>query len=163
MAHESTVEHENDDSLNLWDSQSMEASFDGTINNNNNNELFNVTNSTMNNNIIDRNRQLIEQKLEVNESSGELINNNNNNNNTANNNNNERSGSPSMIDRFDRQRSIGQIVEKVQSQKISHQNSVPHLFAETPKAITHHHDTDDEDTDHSSNSDQNDEYKDKSL
>lgn len=156
MAHESTVEHENDDSLNLWDSNSMDASFDGTttfINFNNNNESYAppITTTT---NIIDRNKQLLEQKLESNESPGEMNGNNNNNNNE------NRSGSPSMFDRYDRQRSIGQIVEKVQL-KISHQNSVPHLFAETPKAVTHHHDTDDEDTDHSSNSDQNDDFKDK--
>lgn len=56
----------------------------------------------------------------------------------------QRPNSPS-INRFDRQRSIGQVLENVS-------NTVPHLFAETPKGITHHHDTDDDDTDHSSNS-----------
>lgn len=49
----------------------------------------------------------------------------------------------------DRQKSLGVIAQK---QKVTHQTSVPHLFAETPKVVTHHHDTDDEDTDHSDKS-----------
>lgn len=50
------------------------------------------------------------------------------------------------VNMFDRQNTLGEMIEK---QKVTHQSSVPHLFAETPKVVTHHHDTDDEDTDHS--------------
>ena len=45
-----------------------------------------------------------------------------------------------------RQNSLVKIAE--QHGKVQ-QGGVPHLFAETPKAVTHHHDTDDDDTDHS--------------
>lgn len=54
------------------------------------------------------------------------------------------------VSMMDRQNSLVKIAEKVHG-KVQHQQSVPHLFAETPKAVTHHHDTDDDDTDHSDN------------
>ena len=50
---------------------------------------------------------------------------------------------------MDRQISLGAMAAQKAQKAMIHQNSVPHLFAETPKAVTHHHDTDDEDTDHS--------------
>lgn len=31
------------------------------------------------------------------------------------------------------------------------QSQVPHLYAEIPQVVTHHHDTDDEESDHDSN------------
>ncbi|KAH9403905.1 Cytosolic purine 5'-nucleotidase [Tyrophagus putrescentiae] len=55
------------------------------------------------------------------------------------------------VSMMDRQNSLVKIAEKVHG-KVQHQQSVPHLFADTPLAVTHHHDTDDEDTDHSDNS-----------
>ena len=75
-----------------------------------------------------------------------------NNNNT---NNNEKTNGPEAyqngrVTMKDRQNSLVKIAEK--HGQVKHQSSVPHLFAETPKVVTHHHDTDDEDTDHSDNS-----------
>lgn len=55
------------------------------------------------------------------------------------------------VSMMDRQNSLVKIAEQ-RNKTVSHQTSVPHLFAETPKVVTHHHDTDDEDTDHSDNS-----------
>lgn len=57
---------------------------------------------------------------------------------------------PSRVLMVDRQTSL--CSQLAQKQRIKHQSSVPHLFAETPKVVTHHHDTDDEDTDHSDKS-----------
>lgn len=51
----------------------------------------------------------------------------------------------SKVTMFNRQDTLVQIAEKQNNGA----KGVPHLFAETPKDVTHHHDTDDEDTDHS--------------
>ncbi|KPM05513.1 cytosolic purine 5'-nucleotidase-like protein [Sarcoptes scabiei] len=152
MAHESTVEHESDNT-NLWESGSLEIGLEGI---NLGTTECNFGSSTV--------MGILRQKSEMHTSNSNIS-----STESPNRSNDlsmqidptslqyqciDRSCSPtttvSAIDKFDRQRSIGQIVEKVQ--KISHQNSVPHLYAETPKVVTHHHDTDDEDTDHSDNS-----------
>lgn len=117
MAHESTVEHEND--LTLWNDtfENDECIHDFQAKTTGDGKLNGET--------------LPGESLKQNET---------NDNDTK----EQRPSSP-PINRFDRQRSIGQVLENVS-------NTVPHLFAETPKGITHHHDTDDDDTDHSSNS-----------
>ena len=48
----------------------------------------------------------------------------------------------------DRSKSLKQMADR---NNLQHQMSVPHLFAELPKDVTHHHDTDDDDADSGGN------------